>query len=362
MDIAATPQIPSAYTQNRRLSSSAGDAAAELSTHVQLSPDPSIPLPPNEPSNRRPPSPAAYPTKSGRFDDSTKKVTPRKPRKRLEEAFSGQTATPPQTASKGTRKLAPKISTETMQNGSHDSQHDNCGTPTHPPGLLSFPPTSADMFGYPMSAPATAPVFSNGRSFWDPDTNMSGMDLDFSTEDYTGSHRTSDFDWGRDNQMSQNVVNAPSNQNHSAPLKRQRPLAPKAPAPKTDLPTSLSHFDFTSTDKPSVSGDPFSAATLEGGVDPGLLFGRAHMTSGLDDVSLPTTRPATSYIAREPYEHQLRESRRDQEELRRSRSARESSTGRRFERGTVSSPVRSHARPILQRSVSDSRARRSQGT
>lgn len=308
------------------------------------------------------PSSVPYPSASRRFDDSTKKkVTPRKPRKRLEEAFSGQTATPPQSSSKGSRRLAPKISTETMQNDSHDGQYGTSGTSTHHPDLLSFPSSSADLFGYPMTAPATAPIFSNTGSFLDPDTSMSGMGFDFMTDDSaifnTGSHRiSSSLDWGRDNQLFQDSVNVPPNQNNLTPTKRQRPLAPKAPISGTDPPTPLPPFTFNnkSEGKISTSDDPFSNAKLRS-VDPGLLFSRHN------SISSPAARPATSQVVQEPYEHQLRESRRDQEELRRSRSSREGSSGRRVDRGTMSSPLKSHARPGLLRSVSDIRGRSGQG-
>jgi hypothetical protein len=321
-----------------------------------------------------PSSPKAFP--SNRFDDSANnKVTPRKPRKRLEEAFSGQTATPPQSASKGTRKLAPKIQTENMQNDSQNSHYGIAGTPIHETDFSPFPPTSMDMFGYPMSAPATASSFTNTKPFWDSDSNMGGMGLEFSTDDAnmfaaTGSHRINNsFDWGRSNQMFQDNMNMPQSQAQTQeepvsmkqPVKRQRALAPKVTLPP-ELPKSIPPFEFNNNG--AVSDDPFSIASMEGGVDPGLLFSRNNsisMTSGFEDVVLPAPRPATSHLAREPYQHQQRELRRDQEELRRSRSSRERSSGRSFDRQTVSSPVKGSARPGLHRSASDSRNKRSQG-
>lgn len=82
------------------------------------------------------------------------------------------------------------------------------------------------------------------------------------------------------------------------------------------------------------------------------------MPSEFEDVVLPAARPATSHVVREPYQHQMREAKEQQEALRRRRSSREGSASRRFERGTVSSPVKGSARPGLQRSVSDSRGKR----
>lgn len=352
--------------------SSAGDITDDIATHVHhLSPNPNAP--PVDPSSQLPAS--IYSTAQSRFDDSSrKKVTPRKPRKRLEEAFSGQTATPPATASKGSRKLAPKLQTNNMQNDSQEGHYGSSQTPTHQANLMAFPSTSAEFF-YPMSAPATAPVFTNTKPYWDTDTSMGGMgsmDLDFTTDDSgmfnTSSHRVSNsFDWGRSNQMFQDTVNMPPRQpqqktaSAASNSKRQRPLAPKISVPEPQQPTSLPPFEFNTS---TASEDPFSAVTLDGAVDPGLLFSRHNsisMPSEFEDVSLPPTRPVTSHVPLEPYSHQLREASRDREELLRSRGSRDPSKGRRYDRGTVSSPVRGSARPGLQRSVSDTRGKISQG-
>jgi hypothetical protein len=364
----STPRPSTASAQNRRLSTT-GDITTELASHVHhFSPNPGLPLPPVDPSNQLPSSPGPYSTTHNRFNDSaTNKITPRKPKKRLEEAFSGQTATPPASASKGSRKLAPKLSTDKMQGDSQDGHYGNSQTPTPHPNMLHFPSSSAEFF-YPMSAPATAPVFTNTKPFWEPDASMSGMDLDFSAEVdifNASSHRISNsFDWGRNNQMFQETVNLsqPSIQSEQTTTsKRQRPLAPKLPTTTAELAASLPPFDFNSS---AVSDDPFSVPNIGGGVDPGLLFSRTNsfsMPSGLEESSLPPARPVTSHVELKPYQHQLRESQRDQEELRRSRGSRENSKGRRIERGTASSPIKSSSRPGLQRSISDSRSKRTQG-
>lgn len=274
--------------------------------------------------------------------------TPKRPKKRLEEAFSGQTVTPPQ-SSKGSRKLAPKIL------DSRDSMQQGTSTHAQQPNLTVFATSTTDLFGYPMSAPATAPTFTNSKPFWDPDASMSGMDIDF-TDDaglLTAGHRTSNsFDWGRSNQIFQDTANLPQNESTQETLKRHRPLAKKS-LPITEPHTSLPPFAYSSAPASDMS------FTLDGAVDPGLLYSRTNSISkapsNFEDVTLPAPRPATSHMTGEPYQHQLRESRRDQEELRRSRSSREISAGYNWERGTVSSPVKGSARPGLQRSVSDGR-------
>lgn len=364
----ASPRLRTAYGQPQH--HSAGDISAELASHVHhFSPLPNLPLPPVDPSSQLPSSPGPY---QNRFDDSSNvNVTPKKPRKHLEEAFSGQTATPPATRSKGSRKLAPKLSRGTMQSDSQDNHFGSSQTPTQQSTMMSFTESSGDFFSYPMSAPATAPAFTSTKPFWDPDASMSGMDIDFAIDDgamfnNTNSHKISNsLDWGRNNQMFQETVNLPPPaQNHStkgstSTSKRPRPLAPKIPVTTAQVPSSIPPFNFNNT---SIE-DPFSIATMAGGVDPGLLFSRPSSQStnvAPEDAIQPPARPATAHTDLRPYQHQLRESRRDQEELRRSRSTRDNSRSRRPDRGTVSSPIRS-SRAGLQRSVSDSRGRRLQG-
>ena len=213
-----------------------------------------------------------------------------------------------------------------------------------------------------MSAPATAPIFDSSGAFLDPDTSMSGMDFDFMTDEAgifnTGSHRiSSSLDWGRDNQLFQETVNTASNQSSTTPTKRQRPLAPKAPISEAGPSARLTSFNFNSSKNDgqiSGSGDPFSTSG-SGAVDPGLLFSEHNLASS------PTARAVAGHVPQQPYEHQLRESRRDQEELHRSRGTRESSSGHRLDRGTMSSPIKGLGRPPLLRSVSDIRGRKGPG-
>jgi hypothetical protein len=366
----STPRLPNTAT-NQRPISSAGGIVAELASHVHhLSPNPNLQLPPVDPSAQLPSSPGPYPTTHNRFDDISKqRVTPRKPKKRLEEAFSGQTATPPATASKGSRKLAPKLHASTMQHDSQDGQYASQQTPTQS-NSFSFPVTSADFFNYPMSAPAAAPIFGNSKPFWDPDTDMGGMSMDFTSEDVAlfapsnSGHKVSNsFDWGKNNQMFQDTVNMPSSQpEQKITSKRQRPLAPKILVSQTHLENSMAPFDFNNT--ATSSEDPFSAGL--DAVDPGLLFSRHNTTmpSEFEDVLLPPARPVTSHNGHiQPYQHQTREATRDREELRRSHSLRDSGGKMsRHERSIMSSPVKGSARPGLSRSMSESRGKRTQGT
>lgn len=224
------------------------------------------------------------------------------------------------------------------------------------------------MFTYPMTAPATAPIFTNTKPFWDPDSSMSGMDmdLDFSAGnnalfDPGMSHRIShSVDWGRSNQMFQDTVNIPAfSEDIAQPSRRQRPIISKDSIPSTAPNISDPGFSFGGS---TMSEDPFAVAASSGAVDPGLLFTFPELTPSnltgpeLDPPTLSYSRPP-SQIVREPYQHQQRESRRDQEELRRSRSSKENKTVARHEKTFFSSPAKKSNRPGLQRSASDSRTK-----
>lgn len=359
-----TPRPPPTLSLNRRPSNS-GNIAAELATHVHhFSPNPSLPLPPVDPSNLLPSSPGLL---AARFDDSKKKVTPRRPKKHLDDPFSAQTATPPHTASKGTRKLAPKLSADTMQND-QDGYYGTSQTPTHGPNMMNYPSTTADFFNYPLSAPATAPVFTSAKPFWDPDHSMDGMDIDFNADNAnmfnTGSHRVANsFDWGRNNQMFQEGVNnmeKPNEmKNDQVKMKRQRPLAPKVDLSELLKNTpALPEFQFHDPNVPRVQ----SVQRFEQAVDPADLWTRASnpmtMAPPIESVPLPPSRPSTSNADMQPYSQQVRESLRDQEEYLQDKMR----ARRKYERGSASSPIRG-SRPSLQRSMSESRGRRrSQGT
>ena len=167
-----------------------------------------------------------------------------------------------------------------MQNDSQDGHFGTSQTPTQQSVFMSFT-ESGDFFNYPMSAPATAPIFANSKPFWDPEASMSSMDMDF-TNDVgmfnTSSHKVNNsFDWGRNNHMFQETVNLPPprTQTIQPPVsKRQRPLAPKLPVTSAEVPTSIPPFNFNPM---AVAEDPFGMPETGDGVDPGLLFSRTEL-------------------------------------------------------------------------------------
>jgi len=242
---------------------------------------------------------------------------------------------------------------------------------TGTPGLatnINFSTGPDHIFAYSMTAPATAPIYTNTKSFWDPDSSMSGMemDLDFSTSsnpmfDPGISHRvSSSVDWCRNNQMFQDTVNMPAfHEDASQASGRQRPTASKNQMPNANPNISDSNFGFVGS---TMSEDPFAVIASSGAVDPGLLFAFPELnSSGITapelDPPVPSYSQPSGQIIRKPYQHQEREYMRDQEELRRSRSSKETSTIVRHEKTSFSSPTKKSGRPALQRSVSDSRTK-----
>lgn len=352
----STPR-PTTASSGTRVPSGTEEVEAEVSPHVHhLSSQSTLSLPPVDPPGQLSPSPHIS-SFHGRESEDKPKATLFKPRRRLEEAFSGQTATPPQSATKLTRKLAPKPPADIMQHDEQSFQH-TLVTPGLPNLLTSA--SAADMFAYSMSAP----VFSNSKPLWEPDTNMTGMDMDisFATDgsqlfDSSASHRVNtSFDWCRSNEIFQDSHDVPQFDNGGVESsKRKRPLAPKVSTSSTNHDTSTTAFGFAST---SVAHDPLMMAASTGAVDPGLLFTLPEpTTSNVNDSKLNVSASSHSRplaVVRRPYEHQQRELERD-EERRRARIARDFSTGVRHDRTCFSSPAKKSSHPSAQQIISDSR-------
>lgn len=365
----STVQALSSLTQNGQFHVE-GDMVTGMGMHMhQLSPNSALAIAPAVSTNKVT-SPAAPQSASrARFSDISK--TPQKSKKRLDDPFSGQTATPPHSAGKGTRKLAPKIFTVPNNAQVQGNGFESSNTNNHHPQLMSQSSAGMDPFGYPMSAPASAPFFNSNKAIWD--TSMDGMDLDFSTDSagifHQGHRPSNSIDWSRSNQMFQESMNlSPQKSSEpkakAEPRKRHRLTASKSSLSTTSaLPTSLPLLSFSSA---TVTSNSIAMGTFPGAVDPGLIYSRPSTSNTshgeFENVTLPAPRAATSPIRNleqlEPYQHQVREYTREQEELRRSRSFRESSLGYRIDRRTASSPVKGSARPGVQRSVSESRDQR----
>jgi hypothetical protein len=344
--------------------------AAEIAAHVNhYSPNPDLPLPPVDPSRRLPssPDPLSIPREYYSGDSDTESNHPTsiegRSAKKLKKGSGAvkesvtQTATPPPSVRKGERKLAPKAKTDKMQNDQGYCQPDFTGTPQQP-NMATFVTTPSDMFGFPLSAPATAPA-----NFWDPSGGISGMDLDFTGagpnvfQTPTPSHRPmGSFDWGNDAQLFQDPsALPPSNQeNNGLPAKRERPLAPKTMMSNAEAvvpSSSMMPTTYTTTVE-----DPFGLMSPSGAVDPGLLFSRPP-SSSMDMANFAVDQPIVSQVLPRANTMQAATNGPARHDIRRSVSVREPGN-RQPERATVSSPIKASGRPGLQRSFSENRGKR----
>lgn len=226
--------------------------------------------------------------------------------------------------------------------------------------MAGFVTAPTDMFGYPMSAPATAP-YGDSRSFWD--TDMGGMEIDFSTTAadvfQTSSHRPiNSLDWGKQNQMFQEAGAMPQQNQESRvpPAKRERALAPKPPM--TNLDTATPDMAMFNASFPTPVEDSFVMMNQGNGVDPGLLFTRPPSSSMdaaiFDPMSQAAPMPSFSQpeLVRSPVKQNMKG------ELRRSASTKDTVASRKIDRSSASSPVKAVGRPGLSRSVSENRGRK----
>lgn len=386
------PQHPQPAGHKRPLT--AEGIAAEIATHVNyFSPNPNLPLPPVEPSQRLQSSPGQAGTEfcqsaergANQRSSSRERSGQKRRRSTIEEerrdADQGQTVTPPPSGRKSQRKLAPKLDLSAMQNEHGFSQQDYInGTGQQENSMGTFVTAPGDMFGYPlsagpMSAPASGQPFGNQRAFWEPDPNLAGMDIDYTGsgggdvfQQQTVAHQGTmeALDWARTNQMYQQAEGIPqqNQENMQGSSNGERTLASKAvmPAVDTAADRQSSYNDTYST----PMDNPFGIMGNIGGVNPGLLFSRPPSSSLTSEalgqaalVAPPASAPpAQAQQHAPPPRPQSRAATTQRGELRRSMSSRElGPSGGRADRSLASSPIKS-TRPGLSRSLSENRGKR----
>ncbi|KAI1417512.1 hypothetical protein F5Y13DRAFT_151174 [Hypoxylon sp. FL1857] len=348
-------------SSNHKRPLSTDSIAAEIATHVtHFSPNPNLPLPPVDPSRRLPSSPGPLvtgqsPTEAG-FRAGSQQLSSKKACRDTAQADKIQTATPPPSTHKGKRRLAPKLQTNTMQNDGYEQEF-VAGTP-HQQHMSNYMPSATDIFGYPMSAPATS-SFGDARMFWD--TDMSGMDLDFSTTSgnmfQTPTHRPmNSLDWGKSNEIFQETGTVPAqSQETNPPAKKERAIAPKPPL---SLDTSTADASMYSSSFPASADDSFAMMNQNGGVDPGLLFTRPPSSSMEPAPFNPMSQPPLmqSFSQPEPVASAAKAPKRST--VRRSASTKEIDMGKKVNRASASSPVKPSDRPGLSRSSSEKLSRK----
>jgi hypothetical protein len=371
---------------------SAEGIAAEIATHVNhFSPTPNLPLPPVEPSQRLQSTEFGQSTDSECHQPSSSQERSAKKQRRNTEVEDGgeeqgQTVTPPPSARKRERKLAPKLDPSTMQSdqgfgqqdyidGATQQQHHNMG---------SYVTTPSDMFGYPLSAgplsgQTPGQVFGSERGFWDPNTSMGGMELDFSgaasadvfqTQGAAHHGTMQPLDWAGANQMfhQADAVSQQNQGNMQAHPNDERALASKAIMPRLDT-VSEGQSTFTGTYSTPVD-DPFGISGNVGGVNPGLLFSRppsssltsiAFSQAAMQQSASAQSVPQSNMIQEQATPKPQSKAAAQRGELRRSMSSKELGPSERVDRSFASSPTKASGRPGLSRSFSESRGKKPAG-
>ncbi|KAI1828317.1 hypothetical protein F4861DRAFT_528888 [Xylaria intraflava] len=361
---ASTPYQPSPCDKTLL---SAGAIAVDIASHVNhYSPGSALPLLPVDPSRGLPSSPTTVhpfpsPVEPGCRDDP-----PQNPGKKVHRGTlansTSQTATPPPSARKSERRLAPKPQTNSMQHEEFESDFvANAPQQQQQPHVLgNFASTPIDMFELSLPAASTAPSLEDNQGFWDP--GMSGMDIDFSiplaNAFHDSSHRSmGSLDWGKGDEMFQETRAALPKTRENLPQKRERLLAPK-PAPMPNVDTSMSEAPVFAHSFQVSTDDTFTTLNPVGGVDPGLLFTRPPSSNmelaAFDPIAQPILMNSLPSPQLPP--PPTKESKRGQ--VRRSASTRETGKAKKDKRVPTSSPVKPSNRPGLLRSASESRARR----
>ncbi|KAH8176354.1 PHD-finger domain-containing protein [Sarocladium implicatum] len=356
LDFIPFTTVSTSSTHKRLLS--AESVAIEIASHAtHFSPDPNVPLPPVDPSYRIPSTPRSKqlpyhtspPTLSQQQTPGLSKTRSSKKVRRgsLTSEPPTQTATPPPSSHKGTRKLAPKA---TMNDDQAYGQPD-FSSMAHQQDMTAFIGSGTDMFGYPMSAPVNGPT-----SFWDP-ASM-GMELDFSVADPSlfqpGAGPSHDrgmgsFDWSNDPQLFQEPsapAPAPTLHGKPQPARRERALAPK-PAVSEQLPASAAPIDNFSMQ------DPFGITHMGDGVNPGLLLSRPQ-TSAMD-LSFNAAEGSNNMdSANDAISSRAAGNRR-------TGANKEVRNGKLPDRAIASSPIKPSFRPGLSRSFSENRGKKALG-
>ncbi|KAK3379588.1 putative 3-isopropylmalate protein [Lasiosphaeria ovina] len=309
--------------------------AAEIASHVNhFSPNPN--LPPVDPSQRLQSSPAALDTPL-----SAKRAR----RTKATRDSHGQTATPPPSARKGERKLG-------------FGQPDFMGT-NHHGGMDGYVTTPTDVFGYPLSAPATAPAFGAQQSFWNPDA---GMGAGVFRAQHASHQPPSAADWGRANQMLQHAASIPGQhgqgiEGHSLPLGSHQ---------SQTLQASSAEQQMFAASYATQMDDPFGIGVSGGAVNPGLIFSRPP-SSSMDTSSFNAVMQTQNAPAPMPSQETRVNGRGPalakasaRNELRRSASEKELDPSKQNQ-APATSPVKSSGRPGLSRSFSENRGKKQTG-
>ncbi|KAI9701146.1 MAG: hypothetical protein M1836_001815 [Candelina mexicana] len=351
--VVSTPsQRPTSSSSQVKTRSGSGAIDAELASHVHhLSPNPSLSLPPVDSSRQLTSSPIPSPTNGNGGDSTIKSVysdakyeRQRQHKQSNKPAMSMQT--PPPTATSAAKRKAKQeqvvnlvkasaAGSKTMASSfkqvrSGKVNRMSFGDGQKPFHNLQFSPDVFD--SHPLSGPATAPAYPQHRLFWDPNANMTTMDLGLDSNTSTiGTHphqQGSGLDW----------ANSPVQiQKDQAGLSSTTMFHFEANARGGLEHKQTSNFDETTFSIPPQPARSFSNAAsrpheiaavaipLSGAVDPNVLTSFAGDPSHTNMAPPASKVPKKSISVREgsriPYQHQQQESRREKE-LERARKSR----------------------------------------
>ncbi|KAH6624937.1 hypothetical protein B0J18DRAFT_444793 [Chaetomium sp. MPI-SDFR-AT-0129] len=276
----------------------------------------------------------------------------------------GQTATPPPSARKGERKLAPKLDSAAMQNEQEYSQQGHFMGSGQDQTMGGFVTTQGDMFSYPLSAPATAAPYGSQRSFWDADPNLASMDIDFSAHSAgvfqppTPLQGSGPEDWARASQILQSQGGLVGHGDASVDGHAAVSLGSQ-PDMSMLVTSSADHTMFAGS-YPTPVDDPFGMTDVGGAVNPGLLFSRPQ-SANMDTASFSqplavsdqnlTTAPVSGQMTGRVPSMKIA----GRAELRRSSSAKDATPRK---PALASSPIKEAGRPGLSRSFSENKGKK----
>ena len=318
-----TPIIkrPSSASSHRR-PLSGRDLESEIASHVHHpSPNPSLPLPPVEPSRQLSSSP--NPT-SGKGAYSELEQGSSSPKLGLALDISSATRsarsiqTPPPTSTTSSKRKAQRAQVAKFQQQlaantrrmsvpglgvTADVEESNTKAENSPLQFSSFQ-FSPDTFGFPISGPATAPVYPQHKLFWELGQN-DGMDIDLTVN--------LDDPFSTDNRSALDPFVSTSHQSFTAQASDPSFfLNFPAGVPKglSDVSTSTHEHAHPTSTTESVKEKPIPRKFLASGVNPSLLFSSGSHSSEPVNGPSAATQPLDE-DALQPYAYQIQEAKRE---------------------------------------------------
>lgn len=343
------------------------DLEAELSSHVHhFSPNSGLELPPVESSRQLSSSPNPSTSKRSRakgerLERHQGSLGPaRKEATKMRSAGSMQTPPPTSTsASKRKAKQAQvaklvqdsasrvrKLSSPAIAQSTNPEPNNDFVQPSPQffPGLEFSP----DVFEFPSAGPATAPVYPQQKLFWDPDTSIGPMDMDFSGGGLDMFESNPTFDLSHYVSAEAALEPVPAMSTFCMGSDEQNAVAHTTHSFTAN--TSVPEMSAYPTSTAHVSRKKFAAqpTTVDHAVDPCLLLSTHGLQGPSQNMGTSMSKPAREI--RQPYLHQMQESRREKEvdRSRRSRSRHTSHTS-----SSQATEPKQEKRPRLNRRSTD---------